>query len=485
MPNTLGNSTQVEQHFATRQQRREEQDRRLVEDTRRRLSEERLQVLRTMNESRAPEDHFTTFCFNCEAGINHRASDTWENIDGEMMCAQCVADHCSHCSDCDALVLDDNLNQTSDDRNICNSCRNNYSYCDQCDGLYHEDSLHDYNGDTLCDYCHSERASETENLNVSSEHGHSSYREYGTKILPKFCSPTEGAKVKHTRIFSAELETFVEDTANFKKVMLESPIELGASGDASICPDDYGTGIEFQTPRLQGKNGEEFISNLCERLNERNFKTNKTCGLHIHLDGGDDFITSKENKEKHLAGENAKTLFLFYLIFEDVLLSFLPQSRRKNQYCKPLKSNFHVSEIVNSYSLEELEKLWYRTSTKKYVASCKRESKHSSRYAGVNMHTLLSGNHLEIRYHSGTINKTKILEWVNLHGRIMDHCAFDSEMQRKILEANLILDLKEKTDLFFSLINLTPSSRKYFLKRQTKFMDKKPDEEGAFDETAN
>ncbi len=465
----------VDEHFEVRQARRLEHDMRLVQRERERRSQETADRIREQNRARPAEDQFTTVCINCDRGVNHLNAEAWQEVNDEVVCSDCVRIHYGRCNDCNERHHYDHLYYAQGDHVVCDSCRDqNYRHCDNCGELVNNEDIN-YTDDTaLCNRCY-------ENEDNDEGVANRLYRPYYRGTKSEFCSQDKGSIVTHQRVFSAELETFCSDTNEFREVMTKSPKELGASTDGSISPDRYGLGIEFQTPKLQGKNGEKFIKELCERLSSNGFGTNKTCGLHIHLDGGNEFITNGDSREHK--GTNTKLLFLFYLVFEDVILSFLPRSRRVNTYCKPLKQNFHVAEIMNCQNLDELEKLWYRTTTRSYVSNCKRENKHGSRYAGINFHTLLSGNHLEIRYHSGTVNALKILEWINLHGLIMENIANGAIQLAKIVEAQNILDQKEKTEYFLNLAGIkSKSSQAYFLKRQTRFMEKKEHEEVAFEE---
>jgi hypothetical protein len=97
---------------------------------------------------------------------------------------------------------------------------------------------------------------------------------------------------------------------------------------------------------------------------------------------------------------------------------------------------------------------------------------HESRYIGLNLHSLFHANHAEIRYHSGTVNVDKILQWVNLHALLFDKAK--EPYARGVVEQGLNeVRLERKTQDLFDFLSLSNTSRAYFLKRQSLFNNNK------------
>jgi hypothetical protein len=82
------------------------------------------------------------------------------------------------------------------------------------------------------------------------------------------------------------------------------------------------------------------------------------------------------------------------------------------------------------------------------------------RYFGVNFHSIFYRGTLEIRYHCGTTNAQKILNWVSLHQQILDSVVTKEEVEifgfieemknchslsRKLNEMRKFLSLNSKT----------------------------------------
>lgn len=350
--------------------------------------------------------------------------------------------------------------------------RSGHQYCDDCyaeefdrsccdcgDTIDVDDTYQD-GGDDLCCSCNDSRNEDNEESEEYESTG-SVEREYSSKDLPEFQSTEVGKYITSPRVFSAEIECYYPDFDALRKVATALPRGIGVSGDGSLGNN----GIEFQTPKLKGKAGEDTVLSMLKTLNDNDFTVNRSAGLHIHLDG-ETMLPQTRTKDNPY---KIKALWSFYLVFEDVFLSFLPQSRRRNQYCGLVKNEFHVKEISNCNTLEALEKLWYRTNIRTQIAQRKGNKYDNSRYLGVNLHSLFSNKHLEIRYHSGTLNHVKVLEWANLHQTIMD--LSEARGLDLSIGAQNLPALEDKTELFFQILRLPARSEQYFKSRQEQFKD--------------
>jgi hypothetical protein len=262
------------------------------------------------------------------------------------------------------------------------------------------------------------------------------------------------------RAYSCEIECYYNDIDDLEKVSKEITPQIGITDDGSL--DDNGK--EFITPKLSGVIGEKTLRKLCKELNANNFYVNRTCGLHIHLDCSD---YKTDNGELNI--DKVKKLFLFYLAFEPVIYSYLPLSRRKNTYCLPLNSFFHEKEINEAQELNRLEQIWYREQDFDRIKDRKSEKYDSTRYAGINFHSLFSNGHLEIRYHTGTIDYRKIKNWIDLHVAILDYIRNDNYAWAEIGEVKFLSQLQDKQARLFKLLNLPKTIQKYLISRQKKF----------------
>ena len=220
---------------------------------------------------------------------------------------------------------------------------------------------------------------------------------------------------------------------------------------------------------LSGKKGLNYLKYFTDELSKNDFSVDSRCGLHIHLDGKD-FVGNDNAKLAKL-----KKLALFYLYFEDVIMSFIPESRRKNTYCLPISESFTSRQVINCYTLEDFETLWYKDTDKANKERRKSNKYDDTRYAGINFHSLLSNKHLEIRYHTGSISYVKMMNWAKLHIMIMNSITLLQDFHIK--NAKYLTSLTAKTDLMFKLIKLDDESIIYFKDRQKKFYNGSEEDE--------
>jgi hypothetical protein len=353
--------------------------------------------------------------------------------------------------------------ETRNSSNYCGSCYSNEfeRECGECGHVVDIDDISERDDDELCQTCAADYDNENQSEGIPE-------RSYSSKDLHEFQSKDSGSIITSQRLFSAEIECYYPDHEAMRAVANTLPRAVGISHDGSLNDN----GVEFQTPKLQGKNGEDFLRSMSKALKDNKFTVNRQTGLHIHLDGQGLLPSSRTSS---YAGALIG-LWTFYVLFEDVLLSFLPPSRRANRYCTLVKNDFHINEIHKAENLEKLEKLWYRVNNRRTIMLKKADKYDSSRYSGVNLHSLFASNHLEIRYHSGTIDHTKILEWVNLHQTILDAAATGNLNAGGNISS--LVKIEDKTRAFFHTLRLPQRSVNYFLKRQAEFSDtQKPTED--------
>ncbi len=306
------------------------------------------------------------------------------------------------CTVCEKKVPKDDTRIIFNGERVCDDCiSDKYFCCYRCDSYYHNDDCQDFWGDNYCEGCYDVAIHENENEDVSI----SDFERDINIDSKKFTSNYEkGETITSPRIYSAEIECYCPNYDSLQKVCNKLPSDVGISEDGSLEDN----GVEFQTPKLKGKAGENLISDMCQLFHDNDFKVDSSCGLHIHLDGGRKLL-SPAVKSQQKEPIELKNLMLFYIKYNDVILSFLPFSRRDNRYCQPLTTNYTSDEISACKTLDELEKIWYRDGNKYRREQKKKQKYDDSRYSGINFHPLLGHNHLEVRFHSGTINAQKII----------------------------------------------------------------------------
>ena len=183
---------------------------------------------------------------------------------------------------------------------------------------------------------------------------------------------------------------------------LDTPSFWTSTSDGSINSEEGYDGIEMVSYPASGDLLLESIDNLMSWSNNIGAIVNRSCGLHVHFNSLD------------LTARQVAHVGIVYSYFEEILKGMMPNSRQSSNWCKdfpiPKKQLRHITEE------SELIEMYYdymdsHPSTDKY---------NDARYCGLNIHSRYYHGSLEFRLHSGTINKTKILNWIQILNRIID-----------------------------------------------------------------
>lgn len=155
--------------------------------------------------------------------------------------------------------------------------------------------------------------------------------------------------------------------------------------------------VEMVTPILLYREDIDTLQGLARRLRRAGGFTNKSCGIHIHLDGAEHTPRSIRNFINIIASHND----LFYKA-----LQIAPERVR---YCQ--KMDLWLVERMNKVkpqTLKQVEDIWYE----KYHGS-RNGHYHNSRYHFLNLHSFFHGNHtVELRGFNGTLHAGKIRAYI-------------------------------------------------------------------------
>jgi Putative amidoligase enzyme len=122
------------------------------------------------------------------------------------------------------------------------------------------------------------------------------------------------------------------------------------------------------------KDVEDVIKRVSKVLLAANAKVNKSCGMHVHLD--------MRNRDHEIAFHNLVSS-------QNILFAMNPFSRQNGTYCKRQDTKVFKEASVNHGSRDD-------------------------RYYGINALAHARHNTIEIRIHSGTVQASKINNWITL-----------------------------------------------------------------------
>lgn len=227
------------------------------------------------------------------------------------------------------------------------------------------------------------------------------------------------------RKFGVEIEAMGCTTSRLQTALRMAGIEVEREGynhttrshwkivsDASLRGENT---FELVSPILFGQNGLDELEKVTWVLDELGVKVNKSCGIHVHFDASEFNLQTWKN------------LLVTYTSLEQTIDSFMPESRRHNQYCQSLRSLTSARHIDAASSLAELSNL-YRT-----------------RYTKVNLQSYTRHKTVEFRQHGGSISFTKISQWILFLNGMVTYAKEGRVSTRKHIADIPFLDDRQKT----------------------------------------
>ena len=180
---------------------------------------------------------------------------------------------------------------------------------------------------------------------------------------------------------------------------------------------------EFVTDPIHGaKTIEKMVTEMCPILNKY-CEVDADCGYHIHFSILEKYHfarridTTTEAGKIRACGNKPSKLFVAELIrnynyFQTVIDAFVSQSRRGNRVvCGGREAPEH------SVFTSKAECKYFSERTEGNASDFQGWS-HSARYHKVNLKSLVEYGTVEYRQHQGTLNPTKILNWMKLMERM-------------------------------------------------------------------
>ena len=370
-------------------------------------------------------------CSNCNEYFD--LDDKFLDSNGKIFCQDCYDDLYFCCDECSNEHEKNNDEHWVNDFMLCDDCYNHTYYeCVGCSTPLKKTShsYYEVNGDIYCPTCFEAnctvcRGCEELILNNDAE----------TINDDSYCSTC--AREKHTsRKQSSKTfdKTFGIKTYYGIEIECCSSEEISTSGigytevdsDGSIEPDDEDDkSNELRLGVLQGDAGIKTLEDVCLKLRRYEAYVNKSTGLHIHIDATS--ITERK----------LDCLKSMAYVFDNVIFSLMPMSRRRNTYCKALPVNFKGSQD----SFRAL----------------------SDRYHGFNLESLDKHSTIEFRYHSGTTAFLKIYHW------LMFCLHFVQYGQDFFWTCNQLLPSYGRLKMLMAHIKLPKETQDYYLERYLKF----------------
>lgn len=373
-------------------------------------------------------------CHDCTQEIIPEDVGIYYNDTNEGICQECSDNNYCSCDDCDDILLIDEA-YYFDGSHYCDGCyEEQVCVCPSCDNeLYRDDAFwSDTYGDYLCESCYEEQGSEEfPEWDVYSNE-YVTERSHFVNPERDFYSNDKFHLIKSKRYVGLEIETnfktdvhftSVENSLNRTLAMSErdapNGVDLESLGrsafvhDGSVTNSRHPHGGELV---MRPRRGDIVISDagiFCEELeNKWDAYASWKTGLHLHIDIADhDWI-------------HASVLTLFTKLMEPHIYCWLPKSRHSGnggqRWSRPVSQSVFDFKYISDR--DSFINFYYDN------GGYTNEKYNDKRYHGLNWHSHFQGNQgLEIRYHSGTLQKEKIKHWTIFWTQVVDKSYYIAE----------------------------------------------------------
>ena len=219
-------------------------------------------------------------------------------------------------------------------------------------------------------------------------------REKAAKIVAEVLGTTPS----HPDSSCYETRIIADQAARKWKVMRDSSIEPNRNDGTHDGLDEYR--VEFVTPPLKYEDL-ELLQDIIRKLRENGAKSDKSCGIHIHVDG------ANHNPQ------SLRRLVNFMTSRQDLIYEALEIGNRADHWCHKLNSALLIEmKKDKNLSKEKAEQIWYSSANDGYCGGVSHEHYNKTRYHGVNLHSYFSKGTVEFRLFNSTLHAGKIKAYV-------------------------------------------------------------------------
>ena len=331
---------------------------------------------------RAVEKPDVIECCSCSNSVER---DDSRLADGERYCEQCHDDNFYICTSCSESTHTD-YSYFGHGEPYCEDCFYEiYENCTHCGETIDRDEVYWRDDEPYCSSC------------VPNDIGEMTYN-LDTNRPPSCSREAESFKFPVRRLVGIEVECLFPEWND----TISNPKYWTSTNDGSISSGEEYEGIEMVSYPASGDLLLDSIDRLMSWSNSIEAVVNRSCGLHVHFNSLD--LNAKQ--VSHVA--------IVYSYFEEILKGMMPNSRQDSNWCKDFPIPIRVMRQIPDE--EHLIETYYD-----YMDSSPTAEKYNdARYCGLNIHSRYYHGSLEFRLHSGTLNKTKIVNWIQILNKIID-----------------------------------------------------------------
>ncbi len=335
------------------------------------------------------------YCSHCGAVID---TDDYEEVNGQIVCSDCVENHTTVCDCCGERIWSDDA-EGDEYTYLCSYCyQNHYTRCSNCDSLIHNDDAYRLDGEDYCHECYDEERDKCQHIH-----------DYGYKPEPIFYGDSN-------RYFGVELEI---DGAGKDDEYAEEMLDIANNDGEYIYIKSDGSlddGMELVShPMTLDYHKDYCWSDIMRKAVSLGYRSHQTstCGLHIHINR----TAFSDNREEQ--DEVISRILYFVEHHWNEMLKF---SRR---------SEYTMNRWAARYGYEHTPK----------AIMDKAKKGNNGRYAAVN---LCNYHTVEFRMFRGTLKYNTFIAAIELVNRICDVAMYNTDDSiAKISWSDFVADITE------------------------------------------
>lgn len=335
-----------------------------------------------------------TSCDTCQTTYVSSSETTCSGCGYHTGCQNCQCKECNRCENLRSTFCT-NCNECS---NCCDCVR-----CRYC-GLYMDEHA-EY--DCAHNYCNS--------CTARCRDCNSGYFKAIESARFPWDGDKRGLKVNHIqRMLGVEIEAYAVYPWKETRVAVKK-WQGGIVKDGSLTCDS-GVPFEVTTTPAGGQLFVDQLTDICEALAKDKAKTNKTCGLHVHVDASS------------YKWWDVQRLIKLYSKVEASLFKVIAPYRDGNNYSQRCGQKFMNDFVLGLKGPKDLKKKMLRRiyglstehrMTKTEVDEAYNEKYNNHRYHALNIHSWFRRGTIEFRHHHGVVDRDVILNWAILCGHIV------------------------------------------------------------------
>lgn len=182
-------------------------------------------------------------------------------------------------------------------------------------------------------------------------------------------------------------------------------------------------GCEFVSP-ICTYTDIETIQEITRSMRRHGARVDRDCGVHIHLDGAKFEAKSVRNLIKITAKQE-----------RHILAALGAEHRSAGTWCAPIDQAFLTRLENNRHgSMREITENWYTNNSRH--DSNRNHTYNSTRYNGVNLHSLFLRGTIELRWFNSTLHAGKVKSWIQFSLALAARAINTKQSSGKRLEWN-------------------------------------------------